>query len=107
MLDSHRVTRLLLLDNEVPHAIRAGDRAVFTGDASVDYVCGSCGAPLCVGMRDGDLVGIVFICKCGACNRVPALATEWEGRLRESQAAARARSTHPHRRAAAGDHRRR
>ena len=74
MQEPHRATTLELLDNEVPNAIRARGAPVFIGDASVDYLCGMCGGPLCVGMRDGDLAGIVFVCGCGATNLVPLSA---------------------------------
>lgn len=78
MLNKHRAKTLVLLYNEVANAIRASGGPVFIGDAAIDYLCGACGAPLCVGMKDGDLAGIVFICGCGAYNRVPSLANDPE-----------------------------
>lgn len=71
MHTSRRKVTLTLLHNHVKNAIRAAGEPVFVGDASVDYVCGSCGVPLCVGMREGDLAGLAFTCACGASSRVP------------------------------------
>ena len=76
MLNNHRAKKLMLLDDEVAYAIRTSGRPVFTGDAAIDYLCGACGAPLCVGMKDGDLAGIVFVCGCGAYNRVSSLPND-------------------------------
>jgi len=74
MRELRRAAILELLDSEAPNAIRAGASPVFFGDADIDYLCGRCGSELCVGMRAGDLAGIVFVCACGATNLVPASA---------------------------------
>ena len=71
MREPRRATTLEVLDSEVPNAIRAGATPVFVGGADIDYLCGMCGSELCVGMRNGDLAGIVFVCTCGATNLVP------------------------------------
>lgn len=71
MKGTRRTVTLVLLHNDVRDAIRAAVDPVFVGDASVDYVCGWCGVPLCVGMREGDLAGLAFRCACGATSRVP------------------------------------
>ncbi len=68
----HTTVALRLLHNEVKYAIRANGAPVFVGDSTVDYVCGSCGFLLCIGMRHGDLGGLAFTCRCGATNRVPS-----------------------------------
>jgi hypothetical protein len=70
MCGERKTMQLLLLHNEVRNAIRASGRPVFVGDADVDYVCGACGSALCVGMREGDLAGLAFVCGCGRTNRV-------------------------------------
>jgi hypothetical protein len=44
----------------------------FRGRWDTDYACGSCGARLCEGVRDGMLSHLMFACPCGAVNRVPA-----------------------------------
>ncbi len=83
-MQKHRKTmRLVLLHNEVANAIRAFGRPVFIGDAEVDYLCGACATRLCVGMREGDLAGLAFICGCGWSNRVP-----WRAEDAEQQAQA-------------------
>jgi hypothetical protein len=74
MREPRRVAMLELLDDEVPNAIRAGAAPVFFGDAGIDYLCGMCGSELCLGMRDGALAGMVFVCSCGATNLVPVSA---------------------------------
>jgi hypothetical protein len=71
MAGERKTVTLMLLHNRVKDAIRAHGEPVFVGDSSVDYVCGSCGVPLCVGMREGDLAGLAFTCECGASSRVP------------------------------------
>ncbi len=71
MRNQKKTIPLLLLQGEVKNAIRAKGDPVFIGDAGVDYVCGLCGVPLCVGMREGDLAGLAFTCACGAPNLVP------------------------------------
>ncbi len=76
MRNERRVVQLQVLPGETRNAIRAMGDPVFLGDAGVDYVCGRCGVPLCVGMREGDLAGIAFTCACGAPNLVP-LPPEW------------------------------
>jgi hypothetical protein len=80
MRDHRKTVRLLPLEHEVPNAIRASaDRPVFVGDASVDYACGVCGSALCVGMRDGDLAGLAFVCTCGSANLVPITEPAGQG----------------------------
>ena len=71
MRNERKTLRLMPLESDVPNAIRASGSPVFIGDAGVDYVCGTCGAALCVGMRDGDLAGLAFTCACGSANLVP------------------------------------
>ncbi len=71
MASARRTFTLLVLHNQVKNAIRACGEPVFVGDAALDYLCGVCGVPLCVGMRDGDLAGLAFRCACGASNLVP------------------------------------
>jgi hypothetical protein len=72
MRNERRVMALQILPGETRNAIRAMSAApVFVGDAGLDYICGSCGTPLCQGMREGDLAGIAFTCSCGASNLVP------------------------------------
>jgi hypothetical protein len=71
MAPARRKFTLLVLHNQVKNAIRACGEPVFVGDAGVDYLCGVCGVPLCVGMREGDLAGLAFRCACGASNLVP------------------------------------
>ncbi len=68
---THKVVTLPVVESEVKHAIRAAGEPVFIGDAQVDYLCGACETPLCIGMREGDLAGLAFTCGCGACNVVP------------------------------------
>jgi hypothetical protein len=87
MRNERRAIPLQLLPGETRNAIRAMGDPVFIGDAGVDYVCGLCGAPLCVGMREGDLAGIAFTCSCGASNLVPWPAERTAADERETSAA--------------------
>jgi hypothetical protein len=95
MRNERREIPLQVLPGETSSAIRATGSPVFIGDAGVDYVCGSCGTPLCVGMREGALAGIAFTCACGATNRVPWPPERTAADERETSAASR-----PHRGAA-------
>ena len=45
--------------------------AMYRGWGDVDYVCGTCGALLCIGVRRGLFRALLFACGCGALNRVP------------------------------------
>jgi hypothetical protein len=44
--------------------------AAYRGSGDADYVCGTCGALLAVGVRRRMFLSFVFACPCGALNAV-------------------------------------
>ncbi len=51
--------------------VRRGGGALYRGHGHADYVCGSCGSLLCIGVRPGMFRSLAFACLCGAVNQVP------------------------------------
>ena len=45
---------------------------VFRGPGPTDYLCGACDGLLCEGVGSGLFRGVMFRCRCGVLNRVPA-----------------------------------